>query len=275
MQNSTAQINIKKNACSFNKYDSALIYRTFPVIIQHIWVNNIYSILKDGGLLISYFLTFTEGILTFISPCILPMLPIYFLYLAGSSEELDSTGPANKSRLIMNSFGFVAGFTIAFVLLGAAAAALGSFLENNRLLLQKISGIIMILFGLHYMGVFKITFLNNERRFHSKTDRLKFTGSILFGFIFGFGWSPCLGPFLGSAMMLAGNSGTIARGMLLLLVYSIGLAIPFVISAVIFENIRGVFQWLKRKTKLIGIISGVLLIIAGILVFTDRIKYLN
>ncbi len=225
--------------------------------------------------MISYFLTFTEGILTFISPCILPMLPIYFLYLAGSSEELDSTGSLNKSRLIMNSFGFVAGFTIAFVLLGAAAAALGSFLESNRLLLQKFSGIIMVLFGLHYMGVFRIAFLNNERRFHIKTDRLRFSGSVLFGFVFGFGWSPCLGPFLGSAMMLAGNSGTIARGMLLLLIYSIGLAVPFVISAIIFENVRGIFHWLKRNTKVIGIISGIMLIIAGILVFTDRIKYLT
>lgn len=225
--------------------------------------------------MISYFLTFTEGILTFVSPCILPMLPIYFVYLAGSSEEENAAGQADKSRLIMNSFGFVAGFTIAFVLLGAAAAALGNFLADNRLLLQKISGVIMILFGLHYMGVFKIGFLNAEKRFHIRTDRLKFTGSVLFGFIFGFGWSPCLGPFLGSAMMLAGNSGTIARGMLLLLVYSIGLAIPFVVSAVIFENVRGVFHWLKRNTKVIGVISGVLLIIAGILVFTDRIKYLT
>lgn len=225
--------------------------------------------------MISYFLTFLEGILTFVSPCILPMLPIYFIYLTGASEESGIARTSNKSRLVLNSFGFVSGFTIAFILLGAAAAALGNFLADNRLLLQKISGIIMILFGLHHMGVFKIGFLNTEKRFSIKTDRLRFPSSVLFGFIFGFGWSPCLGPFLGSAMMLAGNSGTVARGMLLLLVYSIGLAVPFVISAVIFEKIRGAFDWLKKNTKMIGILSGLLLIVAGVLVFTDSIKYLT
>jgi cytochrome c-type biogenesis protein len=203
------------------------------------------------------------------------MLPIYIVYLAGSSEEGSTAGTSEKSRLVLNSFGFVSGFTITFILLGAAAAALGSFLADNRLLLQKISGIIMILFGLHHMGVLKIGFLNTEKRFSIKTDRLRFSGSVLFGFVFGFGWSPCLGPFLGSAMMLAGNSGTVARGILLLLVYSIGLAIPFVISAVIFEKIRGAFDWLKKNTRIIGIISGLLLIAAGVLVFTDRIKYLT
>lgn len=203
------------------------------------------------------------------------MLPIYFVYLASSSEEGNTAGTSDKSRLVLNSFGFVTGFTIAFILLGAAAAALGSFLADNRLLLQKISGVVMIIFGLYHMGVFKLGFLNTERRFHIKADRLRFSGSVLFGFAFGFGWSPCLGPFLGSAMMLAGNSGTVARGILLLLVYSIGLAIPFVISAVIFEKIRGAFDWLKKNTRIIGIISGLLLIAAGVLVFTDRIKYLS
>ncbi|NLV35489.1 MAG: cytochrome c biogenesis protein CcdA [Clostridiaceae bacterium] len=230
--------------------------------------------MKEDDQLISYILTFTEGILSFISPCILPMLPVYFLYLAGSSgDENASQMHARKSRLIMNSLGFVAGFTIAFVLLGAAAAALGGLLEESRLVLQKISGLIMILFGLHYIGVFKIGFLNKEKRLQVNTDRLRFAGAMLFGFVFGFGWSPCLGPFLGSAVMIAGNSGTIANGMLLLLVYSIGLAIPFVISAIIFENVRGVFDWLKKHSRLISIISGILLIVAGILVFTDRIKY--
>lgn len=230
--------------------------------------------MKEGGRLISYFLTFTEGILTFISPCILPMLPIYFIYLAGSSKKQNTAEPENKSRLVMNSLGFVAGFTVAFILLGAAAAALGNFLENNRIILQRISGIIMVLFGMHYIGVFKINFLNTEKKFLINTDRLRFPGSVLFGFVFGFGWSPCLGPFLGSAMMLAGNSGTIAEGMLLLLVYSIGLAIPFVVSAVIFENARGVFDWLKKNNRIIRVISGILMIVAGILVFTGNINYL-
>lgn len=202
------------------------------------------------------------------------MLPIYFMYLAGTSEDLNVKAVAGRQRLITNAFGFVAGFTLVFLLLGATAAAVGQFLENNKLILQKISGIIMILFGLNFMGVLRLSFLNMEKRFHIQPDRLKFMGSLLFGIVFGFGWSPCLGAFLGSALLLAGQSGTVVEGMLLLLVYSAGLAIPFIVSAIIFEKANGVFVWLKKNNKVMGILSGILLITAGILVFTDYLKYL-
>lgn len=226
--------------------------------------------------------------MTFISPCILPMLPVYFMYLAGSPDQDSSennpgspaTVPADKSgirrpsMLIVNSLGFVVGFTIVFVILGALAATLGGFFESNRNLLQKISGTVMILFGLNFTGILKIAFLNTERRFNMNTGNLKFAGSVLFGAVFGFGWSPCLGTFLGSALVLAGNSETIAQGVLLLLVYSLGLAIPFVVSAVIFDNVKGIFTWIKKNSRIISIISGILLIAAGILVFTGNLGYL-
>ena len=225
--------------------------------------------------LISYFLTFTEGILTFISPCILPMLPVYFIYLAGSPDEIhvDTAKDANK-RLLLNSLGFVAGFTIVFVLLGATITSIGRLLDNNRMLLQKISGVVMMIFGLNFTGVLRIGFLNIEKRLDYKAVNLKFLSSAIFGMVFAFGWTPCLGAFLGSALLLAGNSDTILEGILLLLVYSIGLGIPFIISAVVFEKARGLFNIIRKHNRLISIISGILLIVAGILVFTDSLKYL-
>ena len=221
----------------------------------------------------SYALTFAEGILTFISPCILPMLPIYLLYLAGTPAPGSGTpDQSGKNRLIVNSLGFVTGFTIVFVALGAVAAAAGVLMQKNRALLMMISGFLMIIFGLNFAGVFRIGFLNTERRFQPKVDNLKFFSSVLFGIIFGFGWSPCLGTFLGSALALAGNSETIPEGMLLLLVYSAGLAIPFIVSAAIFENVRTLFAWFSRNSRIISIISGILLMAAGIWFFVDGLK---
>lgn len=228
---------------------------------------------KEGSDLMSYALTFAEGILTFISPCILPMLPIYLLYLAGTPAPGSGTpDQSGKNRLIVNSLGFVTGFTIVFVALGAVAAAAGVLMQKNRALLMMISGSLMIIFGLNFAGVFRIGFLNTERRFRPKVDNLKFFSSVLFGIIFGFGWSPCLGTFLGSALALAGNSETIPEGMLLLLVYSAGLAIPFIVSAAIFENVRTLFAWFSRNSRIISIISGILLMAAGIWFFVDGLK---
>jgi cytochrome c-type biogenesis protein len=223
----------------------------------------------------SYLLTFIEGVLTFISPCILPMLPVYFLYLAGTSEVANQEGPAKRKRLITNSVGFVIGFTIVFVLLGATVTSIGHFLVNHKDLLRKISGIVIILFGLNFMGILKLKFLNMEKRIDFKFNKLGFFSSILFGFVFGFGWTPCLGAFLGSALAMASNSKTIFEGIMLLLVYSIGLGIPFIIASVIFDELKSTFKLIQKHNKLIGIISGILLIVAGILVFTDSFKYLN
>jgi cytochrome c-type biogenesis protein len=224
--------------------------------------------------LISYVLTFTEGILTFISPCILPMLPIYFIYLAGVSDNKEIS-VSDKSRMLINSIGFVTGFTLVFVILGVTVTSLGHFLQNNRLILQRISGLVMVVFGLNFAGILRISFLNSEKRFHMETGNLKSLSSIIFGMVFGFGWTPCLGAFLGSALLMAGNSKTILQGTLLLLVYSVGLGIPFIISAIVFEKAKGAFDWLQKHSRLISIISGVLLVAAGLLVFFDILKYLN
>jgi len=224
---------------------------------------------------VTYFMTFIEGILTFISPCILPMLPIYFVYLSGTTSENSVAASSQGNKLLLNSIGFVLGFTIIFVLLGATVTSLGQFFSDHRELLQKISGVVMVLFSLNFMGVFKISLLNKEKRFQFEFKKLGFFTSIIFGIAFGFGWTPCLGAFLGSALALASNSRTMTDGMLLLLLYSIGLGIPFILTSLVFERAREAFKIIQKYNRIISIVSGILLITAGILVFTDSLKYIG
>ena len=168
-------------------------------------------------------LIFAEGVLAFLSPCILPMIPIYLLYLGG----LEGGEGKSQSRLLINTLGFVAGFSLVFVALGATASALGSLIASNRVLLQRIGGLIVILFGLNFLGVLKIGFLNRSRTVGANTKNLKFLSSLLFGAAFSLGWTPCLGAFLGTALILASNMDTLYQGMALLLTFSLGLGIPF------------------------------------------------
>jgi len=223
----------------------------------------------------SYLLTFIEGILTFISPCILPMIPVYLFYMAGISGKGDESGIEHRGRLIINALGFVAGFTLVFVALGAAATAIGHFLRHNIDIFRKIGGIVIIIFGLNFLGLFKLNFLNTEKRFNYSFKQLKFFSSVIFGAVFGFGWTPCLGPFLGTALITAGNSKTMLQGITLLLLYSAGLGIPFVVAAVLFEKLKDILYKLQKHYRIISIVSGIVLILAGILVFTDSFKYLT
>ncbi len=211
-----------------------------------------------------YLLSFVEGIMTFISPCILPMLPIYFLYLAGTSDEDKPDEKLKKSTLILNSIGFVIGFTLIFVLFGATATSLGAFLKDHRGTLKVVSGIVVFIFGLNFMGVLKIGFLNQEKRLNYQFKKLNFVKSIVFGLVFAFGWTPCVSAFLAPLFALASTSETLLKGMLILFIYSLGLGLPFIISAVVFDNIKGVFKVIQKHNRIISIISGVLLMLAGI-----------
>lgn len=202
------------------------------------------------------------------------MLPVYFIYLAGTVNDDASIGAVKKNRLITNSIGFVIGFTVVFVLLGAAITTLGRFLTGHRDLLRQISGIVMVLFGLNFMGILKISFLNNEKSIDYKFEKLRFLSSLVFGAVFGLGWTPCLGTFLGSAMALASNSKTVLQGTMLLFIYSIGLGIPFIISSIVFDSIKDIFNMIQKYNRVINIVSGSLLTIAGILLFADVLKYL-
>jgi cytochrome c-type biogenesis protein len=227
-----------------------------------------------GGFLkmdfISYLFTFIEGFLSFISPCILPMLPIYFLYLTGTASEEN----LSKKNLFLNSTAFVIGFTVVFVLMGATVTTISSILTSHRDILRILSGSIMILFGLNFAGILKIGLLNKEKRLQINVGRINFLKAIIFGIAFGFGWTPCLGAFLGSALAMAGNSKTIYQGMMLLFTYSIGLGIPFIISSLIFDSVRDLFKSLQKYSKIISIASGIFLIVIG-LIYIDPLKYFN
>lgn len=210
-------------------------------------------------------LTFTEGFFAFLSPCILPMIPIYLLYLGGSDE----VNEADPNRLIINTIGFVLGFSLVFVALGATASALGGLLTTNRLLLQRIGGVIVILFGLNYLGVLKVGFLNRSKTMGAKTENLKFWTSLIFGAVFSLGWTPCLGAFLGSALLMASNTTTMYQGMALLLVFSMGLGLPFLLTSILWDKLQRTFNFIKRNLQVVQVISGALLILVGVLMLFD------
>ena len=213
-----------------------------------------------------YLISFLEGIITFISPCLLPMLPIYISYFAGGGER-------TTAKTLKGAVGFVTGFTIVFVMLGALAGTVGGFLREYQTAVNIISGLIVIIFGLNFLGVFKLNIFKGNQRL-VKTDNMGFFSAMLFGIIFSVGWTPCVGAFLGSALMLASQQGHIAEGMLMLLSYSLGLGIPFIFSAVLIDYLKSAFNWIKRNYKIINLISGSLLVIIGIMMATGTLGQL-
>ena len=216
-----------------------------------------------------YLLPFIEGIITFVSPCLLPMLPIYISYFAGG-EVSDQN--KRKQRTLINAIGFVFGFTIVFLLLGAAAGTFGKFVHQHEMIFNIIGGLILILFGLNFMSVIQIGFLNRTLRIHMKVKSFTFITSALLGVVFSIGWTPCVGAFLGSALMLAANSKEAFKGIVMLLLFSLGLGIPFVISAVLIDSLKQTFDAIKRHYKVISIISGLLLISVGILMMFGQLN---
>ncbi|KNZ42616.1 cytochrome c biogenesis CcdA family protein [Acetobacterium bakii] len=214
-----------------------------------------------------YFIAFLEGIMTFISPCLLPMLPIYISYFAGQTNN------ENKSAVLRNALGFVLGFTLVFVLLGAFAGTIGSLLIEYSVLLNLVTGGIIIVFGLHFMGLFHIPFLNTNRQLSLKNFKMGFLSSVVFGVVFSIGWTPCVGAFLGSALMLAASSGDTLKGVLMLLSFSIGLGIPFIISALLIDRLKSAFNFIKRNYRIINLISGGLLVLVGVLTATGLMGY--
>ena len=210
-----------------------------------------------------YVIAFLEGIITFISPCLLPMLPIYISYFAGGGQR--STGKTLKGAL-----GFVAGFTVLFVAMGALAGTVGSFLREYQTAVNIISGLIVVVFGLNFLGVFKLNLFQGSQ--HAvKTGEMGFFSAFVFGVIFSVGWTPCVGAFLGSALMLASQQAHVVEGMVMLLAYSLGLGIPFVFSAVLIDYLKGAFGWIKKHYAVINTISGIALILVGIMMMTGTL----
>lgn len=215
-----------------------------------------------------YLISFLEGIITFISPCILPMLPIYIIYFSGTNRE------NKKSETLKNTIGFVLGFTFIFVLLGAFAASIGKLLKEYQTAINIVTGLIVILLGLNFLGVFNTGYSGKKKTSKKETAPTGFFSSLLFGVVFSIGWTPCVSAFLGSALMLASHQGSVPEGVLMLLLYSLGLGIPFVLSAVLIDSLKGAFDFIKRNYKTINTICGALLIIVGILMATGRMGVL-
>ena len=213
-----------------------------------------------------YVIAFLEGMITFISPCLLPMLPIYISYFAGGGER--STG-----KTLKNAFGFGTGFTLVFVTMGALAGTVGSFLKEYQSAVNVISGAIVVIFGLNFMGVVKLNLFRGGGK-SVDTDRMGFFSALLFGVIFSVGWTPCVGAFLGSALMLASQQGHAVEGMLMLLAYSLGLGIPFILSAVLIDGLKAAFQWIKQNYRVINLVSGGFLVFVGILMATGAMGWL-
>lgn len=212
-------------------------------------------------------MTFMEGIITFISPCLLPMLPIYISYFAGQKEESDT------GTVIKNALGFILGFTIVFVCLGAFSSTIGGFIRQYNRIINIVFGILLILFGLNFMEFIKIPFLNQTKKLKVTIKIEGFMSSVLFGIIFSVGWTPCIGTFLGSALMLAATKAHILEGTLMLLCFSLGLGIPFLISAVLIQKLKTTFQFIKAHYTIINRIAGGFLIIMGIAMMTGYMQY--
>ena len=210
-----------------------------------------------------YVISFLEGVVTFISPCLLPMLPIYISYFAGGGER-------SMKKTLSGALGFVTGFTIVFVALGALAGTLGSLLKEYQTAVNIVSGLIVIFFGLNFLGVFKLNLFKGSNH-KVNTKNMGFFSAMLFGIIFSVSWTPCVGAFLGSALMLASQQGHVGEGVVMLLVYSLGLGIPFVLSAVLIDYLKSAFNWIKKHYKVINIVCGILLILVGVLMATGLI----
>jgi cytochrome c-type biogenesis protein len=227
---------------------------------------------------ISLFGAFLAGILSFLSPCVLPLVPSFLTYLTGLTfADLQAEHPTHlvRKRLIAHSLLFISGFTLVFVLLGASATFLGSFLLENVQIMRKVGAVLIMLFGLHVSGLLPINLLLGERRVNIRHKPAGYFGSLLVGITFAAGWTPCIGPILASILMVAAAESTVYRGINLLLVYSLGLGIPFFLSALAIHRFLELFNRFKKYIRLFEIVTGIFLLIIGALLFFDRLTMLQ
>ncbi len=217
-------------------------------------------------------ISFTAGLLSFLSPCVLPLVPSYVTFVTGLS--LEDVQRSRKMALV-HALLFVAGFTIIFLALGATATAVGRLLLLNRRWISRIGGVLVVLLGLYLLGAFNMRFLARERRFHISDKPLGYLGTVLVGIAFGAGWSPCIGPILGGILTYTATQSELQRGLVLLGAYSLGLAIPFVIAAVAVERFITAFQRYRSKLVWVDRVAGVLLVIVGVLMMTNYMTVLT
>ncbi|MCP4568058.1 MAG: cytochrome c biogenesis protein CcdA [FCB group bacterium] len=227
---------------------------------------------------VTYIGALFAGFLSFVSPCVLPLIPGYLSFISGLSIDQLSDKSRRKSNVLRvgaSSLLFVFGFSTVFILMGASATFIGDWLREHMSVFNKIAGVVLVLFGLHVMGLFKIKTLNYEKRFHTNSRRFGMISAYFIGLAFAFGWTPCIGPILGAILTVAANEGSVTRGIVLLSFYSAGLGIPFIIFAVLFNYFVGFSGFFKRHFHTVEIISGLLLIAVGILIFFNMLQVLS
>ena len=227
---------------------------------------------------LSFGLAFAAGLVSFLSPCMLPLVPIYLSQLVGQSVVQSAEGPDGRPArfvTLLHSVVFVCGFTLAFVALGATASALGSFLRVHQYQLRQIGGILLIIIGLHLAGVLKLKFLYRQKRFAFRPTRPSYPASLLIGVIFAIGWTPCISLFLGSVLGLAATAATLRQGVLLLLFYSLGMGLPFLLLGLGVDQVSRLLKKLKPHLGKIEVFSGVVMIAVGIMIYFNWLVYLN
>ncbi|MEO5679191.1 MAG: cytochrome c biogenesis protein CcdA [Acidimicrobiales bacterium] len=217
-------------------------------------------------------IAFLAGALSFLSPCVLPLVPSYLSLMSGvGASELAVATKVDQRRLLRSTLLFVAGYSAVFTALGALASTVGGFLFDHKLGLQKVSGVLIVVMGLAIAGLVRPAVFDRERRFHVSPSALGSYAPPVMGAAFAFGWSPCIGPVLGAILGLAAQSASLGRGVLLLLAYSAGLGVPFVASGVAFGRLTGAFSWVKRHFGVINLVSGLLLAGFGLLLLTGSV----
>lgn len=227
---------------------------------------------------ISLFIAFSAGFLSFVSPCVLPVVPSYISYITGLSLE-ELTSPEGRARAreaaIKNSLMFIGGFSTIFILLGASATLIGRFFLMYQSAIRQIGGLLIVFFGLYIMGLIKPSLLMRDARFHFQNKPAGYLGSYLVGIAFGAGWTPCVGPILGSILLYASASGSVATGIMLLTVYSLGLGLPLFLSSIGVQSFLAYSRKTSRYMRWISATSGVFLVAVGLLIFTNSLTRLT
>ncbi len=227
---------------------------------------------------VTYAGAFVAGLLSFLSPCVLPLIPSYITYITGLSfADLQEQHPSHlvRRKTFLHSIGFILGFTTVFVLLGASATMIGSLLQQHAAAIRKIGGLLIFLFGVHVTGLVPLRLLLGEKRISVRNKPAGYAGSFLVGLVFAAGWTPCIGPILASILMVAANEERVAQGVILLLLYSLGLGIPFLLSSLALHQFLSLFNRFKRFIRLFEIITGVFLMLIGILLFSNWLSRLS
>ncbi len=227
---------------------------------------------------VTYIGAFIAGLLSFLSPCVFPLIPSYFMYITGISySDMLAEHPSHiiRKKSILHSICFIGGFTVVFVLLGASATYIGSFLNEHATIIRKVGGVLLVLLGIHVTGILHIKFLLGEKRVSIKHKPAGYAGSFLVGIAFAAGWTPCIGPILAAILAVAATEEKVYQGILLLFIYSLGLGVPFFISSLAMHRFLNVFNRFKKYIRVCEIITGCFLMLIGVLIYTNWLSRLS